>query len=194
MGVLERGFGTAVTEQPGDGQHGLALPQSDAGMGVTEIVEAHAAQPGFGTNRVPEPFEPALVPRPFAARRREHPLPGPVQPVENVPGRLRQPDGAGPSLAVAEEEVTLAVVGPAERQDLALAASRQQEEPDDGDLLRTPICVGRQSRGQAAYLLVGQEARASLAAVASDAQAGVGALGPKTHGFRLPQDDGEHRH
>ena len=100
----------------------------------------------------------------------------------------------GPSLAVAEEEVTLAVVGPAECQDLALAASRQQEEPDDGDLLRTPICVGRQSRGQAAYLLVGQEARASLAAVASDAQAGVGALGPKTHGFRLPQDDGEHRH
>ena len=95
---------------------------------------------------------------------------------------------------VAEEEVTLAVVGPAERQYLALAASRQQEEPDDGDLLRTPICVGRQSRGQAAYLLVGQEARSSLAAVASDSQAGVGALGPKTHGFRLPQDDGEHRH
>ena len=87
VGVLERGFGTAVTEQFGDGQHGLALPQSDAGMRVAEVVEAHAAQPGFGTNRVPEPFEPALVPRPFAARRREHPLSGPVQPVEKCSGR-----------------------------------------------------------------------------------------------------------
>ena len=141
VGVLERGFRVPVTEQPGDGQHGLALPQSDAGMGVTEIVEAHAAQPGFGANLVPETFQPALVPRPSAARRREHPLSGPVQPVENVPGRLRQPDGAGPSLGVAEEEMPLAVVGPAERQDLALAASREQEEPDDGDLLRTRICV-----------------------------------------------------
>ena len=144
-----------MTEQLGDGQHGLALPQSDAGMRVAEVVKANAAQPGFGTNRIPEPFDPAFVPRPLAARRREHPPSGSVQPVENVPGGLRQPDGAGPSLAVAKEEVTLAVVGPAERQDLALAASRQQEEPDDGDLLRTPICVGRQSRGQAAYLLVG---------------------------------------
>ena len=90
--------------------------------------------------------------------------------------------------------MTLAVVGPAERQDLALAASRQQEEPDDGDLLRTPICVGREYRGQAAHLVVGQEARAALAAIAPDAQAGVGALRPKAHGFRLPHDDGEHRH
>ena len=194
VGVFERGFRTAVTEQLGDGQHGLALPQSDAGMGVAEVVQANAAQPGFGTNRVPEPFEPALVPRPFAARRREHPRSGPVQPIENVPGRPRQPDGAGPCLGVAEEEMPLAVVVPAERQDLALAAPRQQEEADHGDLLRGSLCMCRQSCRQVAYLLVRQKARAPLAAVASDAQAGVGALGPKTHGFRLPHDDGEHRH
>ena len=88
----------------------------------------------------------------------------------------------------------LPVVGPAERQDLALAASGQQEEPDHGDLPWRAIRMRRQPRGQPAHLAVRQEARAPLAAVAPDAQAGVGALGPKTHGFRLPQDDGEHRH
>ena len=102
---------------------------------MPEIVEAHAAQPGLGADLVPEPFQPALVSRPAAARGRKHPLPGPLQPVEDVPGRLRQPGGAGPGLGIAEKKVTLAVVGPAERQDLALAASRQQEKPDNGDLL-----------------------------------------------------------
>ena len=43
-------------------------------------------------------------------------------------------------------------------------------------------------------LLVRQKARAPLAAMAPDAKAGVGALRPKAHGFRLPHDDGEHRH
>ena len=89
----------------------------------------------------------------------------------------------------------LPVVGPAEHQDLALAASRQQEEPDHGDLLGLTCPHGADSvAGQAAYLVVGQEARPPLAAVAPDAPAGVGALRPKTHGFRLAHDDGEHRH
>ena len=59
--VLERGFRVPVTEQPGDGEDGLTLPQGDAGMRVAEVVQANAAQPGFGTNRVPEPFEPVLA-------------------------------------------------------------------------------------------------------------------------------------
>ena len=54
--------------------------------------------------------------------------------------------------------------------------------------------MGGQRCGQAADLVIGQEAFASLAAVAPDAAAGVGALGPKAHCFRLPHDDGEHRH
>ena len=147
-----------------------------------------------GDGAVGEPFEPALVPRASATLRRKHPRIVPIQSVENDPGRLRQPDGAGPGLAVAEKEVTLAVVGPAEGQDLALAASREQEEPDHGDLPVRRVHMGREYRGQAAHLVVGQEARAALAAVAADAEAGVGALRSKAHGFRLPHDDGEHRH
>ena len=133
-----------MTEQPGDGEDGLALPQGNAGMGMAEIVKANAAQSGFGADLVPKTLQPALVPRPSAARRREYPLPGTVQPVEDVSGRLRQPDGAGPGLAVAEEEMPLPVVGPAQRQDLALAAPRQQEEPDNGDLLRRRVRMFRQ--------------------------------------------------
>ena len=52
----------------------------------------------------------------------------------------------------------------------------------------------RQRCGQAADLLVRQEPLAPLAAVSADATAGVGALGAEAHGFRLPHDDGEHRH
>ena len=54
--------------------------------------------------------------------------------------------------------------------------------------------MGRQPRRQTAHLLVRQETRSPLAAIAPDAQAGVGALRAKAHGFGLPHDDGEHRH
>ena len=86
------------------------------------------------------------------------------------------------------------VVGPAERQDLALAASREQEEADDGGLLRIPLGMGRQPLGQPANLLVGQEPLAPLPAIAPDAAAGVGPLRAKAHRFRLLHDDGEDRH
>ena len=54
--------------------------------------------------------------------------------------------------------------------------------------------MGRQRCGQPADLFVGQEAFAPLPAVSPDAPAGVGPLGPKAHRFRLPHDDGKHRH
>ena len=47
---------------------------------------------------------------------------------------------------------------------------------------------------QAPELVVGQEALPPFPAIAPDAPAGVGALGTKAHRFRLPHDDGEHRH
>ena len=47
---------------------------------------------------------------------------------------------------------------------------------------------------QTAYLVVGQEPFASPPAIAPDAPARIGTLGPKAHPLRLPHDDGEHRH
>ena len=59
---------------------------------------------------------------------------------------------------------------------------------------RLSFGVGRQCCGQAADLVVGQEALPPFPAIAPDAPAGVGALGTKAHRFRLSHDDGEHRH
>ena len=59
---------------------------------------------------------------------------------------------------------------------------------------RLSFGMGRQCCGQAANLVVGQEVLPPFPAIAPDAPAGVGALGTKAHRFRLPHDDGEHRH
>ena len=72
--------------------------------------------------------------------------------------------------------------------------ARQQQEADGGGLKRPAVFIRGESCGQSTKLVVGQESLAPLAAVASDALAGVGALEPKAHGFRFPHDDGEHRH
>ena len=69
--------------------------------------------------------------------------------------------------------MSLAVVGPMERQDLALAAARQQQEADGGGLKRPAVFIRGESCGQSTELVVGQESLAPLAAVASDALAGV---------------------
>ena len=90
--------------------------------------------------------------------------------------------------------MALAVIRPTEGKDLALAASRKQEKADDRNLPWSTVRMGRQRCGQPADLFVGQEALAPLPAVSPDAPAGVGPLGPKAHRFRLPHDDGKHRH
>ena len=82
--------------------------------------------------------------------------------------------------------MTFAIVGPSKGQDLALAASRQQKQADRGHLKRTAQGMVRQPHGQPAKLLIRQETLAPLPAVAPDAPAGVGPLGPETHRFPLP--------
>ena len=72
--------------------------------------------------------------------------------------------------------------------------SREQQEAHHGDLLCGSVLSGRQSCRQLTHLGVRQKTGSSLAAVAPDAEAGIGALGLKTHEFRLPQTDGKHRH
>ena len=173
---------------------GLALPQRDAGMGVAEVVNTRVPQFRFRADPVPEALQPDGLPRPVSPRSGKHPSVRLLQCVEDAPGGRREPDGPGAGLAVAEEEMALPVVGPAQCQDLALPASGQQKKADHGDLLRTPLRIRGQRSGQAAQLLVGQEALAPLPAIAPDAPAGVGALRPVAHRLRLPHDDGEHRH
>ena len=183
-----------MSEQFSDREDGLALSQREAGMRVPQIVKAHAAQVRFRTDPAPEPVQPLRAPRAVPLRGLKDPWAGSLQCIENASGRLRQPHGSGACLAVAEEQMALAVIRPAQRQDLALAASRKQEKADDRNLPWSTVRMGRQRCGQPADLFVGQEAFAPLPAVSPDAPAGVGPLGPKAHRFRLPHDDGKHRH
>ena len=144
MGVFERGFRIAVPEQPADGEYGLALPQGDAGMGMTKIVKTDVAQLRFGADRRPERVQPTSTRRPSGPGRREDPPAGSLDPVEDLPCRTGKPDGSGTRLAVTQEEPSFPVVGPAQRQDLALAAAREEEKTDGRDLKRLSFGVCRQ--------------------------------------------------
>ena len=111
MSVFEGRLRGAMSEQPGDGEDGFALPQGEAGMRVAEIVKTDVGEFRLGADPAPERVEPSAGPRPTLPRRREDPAAPPLEPVQDVPGRLRQPDGPGPGLAVAQEEMTVAVIG-----------------------------------------------------------------------------------
>ena len=112
MGVFEGRLGAGVTEQTPDREHGLSLPERDAGVGVAEVVQAHIVQTRFGPELPPRAIQPVAVPWAVFPARRKNPMAAALQPAENFSGRFGQPDGAGPRLAVAEEQVPLAVVRP----------------------------------------------------------------------------------
>ena len=194
MRVFEGCLRIGVTEHPADGEHRLALAQGEAGMRVPEVVKPDVGDIRFRADHVPDTVEPRGAPRPPRARAREDPCARPVQRVQNPPRRGRQPHRAGTDLAVPQEQMPRPVVGPAERQNLALAAAGQQKEADDRDLMREPIRVLRQNRRQEAELPVGEKPLAALAAIAADTPARVGALGPKPHRLGFAHNDREHRH
>ena len=146
MRVFERGFRVAVPEQPADGEDSFALPQGYAGMGMTKIVKTNVAQVRLGPDAGPEMVEPSSTLRPSGPGRREDPAAGPFDAVEDVPCRAGEPDGSGPRLAVAQKEPAFPVVGPAQCQDLALAASGEEKKAHERDLERMPAGMGGQHR------------------------------------------------
>ena len=96
MGVFERGFRIAVPEQPADGEYGLALPQGNAGMGMTKIVKTDVCtaplRRGSQTRNGPANFYPTALrsgapgrPTGRFARSRRGPF---------VPGRIARRFGA----------------------------------------------------------------------------------------------------
>ena len=161
---------------------------------MTQVVKTHVAQFGLLTDSVPKAVQRSVPLRSVPSRCREYPAAVSFKPFKDISGRLREPDRPGTRLAVAQKQVALAIVGPAQGHDFALAAPGEQKKANDRDLKRTPGGMGRQPLRQPADLVIGQETLASLPAVPPDAAAGVGPLGPKAHPFRLPHDDGKHRH
>ena len=141
-------------------------------MGMAEIVQTHIVKIRLGPELPPEAVQPVAVPRAVSLPYRENPAAVSLQPLENRPGRLGQSDGPGAGLAVAEEQVPVAVVRPPEGQDLVLAAPRQQKQTDHRHRERLAIRTIRQCHAETAHLPVRQEALAPLPAVAPDAPTG----------------------
>ena len=161
---------------------------------MAEIVEAHVTETDLCADPEPEVVQPVIPAGPVSFRGRKYPVARSIDCIENLPNRLREPDRSRTRLAIAQEEMAFAVVGPSQRQDLPLAAARQQKKADDGGLVWPTIGMRGQRCGQSEEFFVGQETLAPLPAVPSDAPAGVRALGSKTHRLGLPHDDGKHRH
>ena len=100
----------------------------------------------------------------------------------------------GARLAVAKKQTAFPVVRPAKRYDLTLAASRQKQQTDRGNLVRIPPGVHGKPRGQPSHFVIGKKSFTSLAAVTPDAPARVRSFRPEIHPFRFSHDHGQDWH
>ena len=127
MDVFEGGLRVSVTQQLADGHHCLALRHGDACVGMPRVVKRNVVKTGFASQPVPEMVHRLRRQGRAGGAGREDPASPPGQSVEDPAGRGGQPDRARPGLGIAQEQLALAVVGPLEGEDFALATTRQQQ-------------------------------------------------------------------
>ena len=84
------------------GKHGLAPPERQAHMRMTQIAKAQIVQPGFPANPVPKGVQPACASRTVPMHIGKDPAVLAVEAVENVAGGFREPHGSRFRLAVTE--------------------------------------------------------------------------------------------
>ena len=130
-----------------------------ARMGMTEVVKANILDTGFAANPVPQCEIVAVRPIRIA-RRREHEGTCVLRlPFKDAPGLAVEWNLSRARLSVCEEERVAMDLGPAEAQDLTLAASGEQKKANDIRLLPivlSGLCV--QNPVQTTDLLARQEA------------------------------------
>ena len=164
--VFQRGRRIAVPEQPADGQHRLALRQGHAGVGVSAIVKADVAQIRLRPHASPSAVERPHTQAAAGLRRGEDPDCAAGHAVENLTCGRREPDRARSHLAVRQEQLALAVVAPFESDDLALAASGEQQQAYDRHELWVIGFMTRQDFAQPAEFRRREEALPPLTPVA----------------------------
>ena len=108
---------------------------------------------------------------------------------EDLARGAREPHGPGPGLAVGKEEVPVAIVPPAKREDLVGSAPGQKEEAKDGDRFAVLPLRSGEACPEAPDLVVGEEPLAALGAVAPQAPAWIRFLGPVAEELRLFEDE-----
>ena len=166
------------------------------GMRVSKIVKAHAGQsrPRRGAYARNGRARRILVIGFGAGPRRPRDPPYPGRRGTSRAGCDSQ-TVLGPDLLSRRNRVSLAVVSDHRRPSTSpflhpVSSRRRMAETCRGETL----LVCGQSRRQAADLLVGEKPLTPLAAIAPDAPAGVGALGPEPRHLGLAHDDRQDRH
>ena len=101
MGIFERGFRAAVSQQPPGGQDGLAVHDGDAGVSMSKIVKPDITNVRFLPDPPPEGLEDQHGQGTLFLRRRENPLAVPRKPVQNSASGRGQPNGPGTALGIA---------------------------------------------------------------------------------------------
>ena len=136
MGVEQRHPRVGMPRQARDHRHRYPVHHRVARVRVPEIVQAHVLEPGLPAHPVPErELGAARVRR--AARRGDHErILSPALSFQDPPGLRIQRHRPGSGLGVAQGEDVAPHLGPAQTDDLALAAPGQQQEPDDVGLRR----------------------------------------------------------
>ena len=198
MGVAGGGADLGVPENPADHRQALAERERQGGVAVSQVMDAHALQPGMHLDAVPvvgeirqagagllAPDDPGIALDPFDA-------------VEHLQDRGRQRHHARAPLAVPEPELARRAVHvvPAQGEDFGLAAAGQHQEPDRRDRRPPHPAPGfrfPQGRADVPILLGGQEPFPGLLAVVAHRLAGIAAPGHQVPGLGQLEHLRQHR-
>ena len=160
MRVAQSHPGPRVAEQARNYRQRHPLHHGVAREGVAKVVQAHVLDSCLTPRLPPERQLRRAGPRRISRRGKHVGLAVPGLSPENGPGLRVQENRPRSRLAVGQAEHVPVDLRPAQVDELALPASGQQQEPDDGRLLaaRRPALMGVERGVQAADLGAGQKA------------------------------------
>ena len=158
MSVTHCHLHVGVTEQAGNHRHRHAVHDRMARHRMTKVVKANVFDAGFAAHAIPE-RQVGTARAGGIARRGEHERTLAARlPVENRARLCVERDRPRPRLAVRKRQHVIVNLGPSQADDLALAASGQQQEADDVGLLgRALPGLAIQNEMEAGDFLAGQE-------------------------------------
>ena len=178
-----------MSKQAPDHRQRLLVHRRVAREGMPQVVKADARQTRSLSDAVPVALELAkLLPVAGAPEQPGHVAPL-WQRVDNRASLVAEPHRARAGLAVAQLEAVALHITPLEVEDLAHAASCEQQQRDGRRHHRSQLVLARpvlrQNLAQPLHLRAAQEALAFALPVQSDGPARVGVLEPVAPALRL---------
>ncbi len=191
--IPQCGRRVAMPEQATYRQHGLALSQGEAGVGVSEVVEAHIRQSGRRPNVSPVPVQGFRAHGTFVPPGRKDPGRRPFESRQDEPARAAEPHRSWSGLAVAKVQITFPVFVPPQMPNLALAAAGEDQQAHKGSRVGGVAFAFGKYGTESMGFRRGEKAAASRCAVAPYTRAGIAVLGTKSQPFRFVEHSREHR-